>query len=130
MDVGLEMLLLAAALCMAGGFIGGIVGVGGGILFVPAMAVALDMPHLEAESTSLLIIAIVCAAGALRQRAYGNVNLRYAAWIAVLSPPGVAIGVVVANLVPERALQLAFAALSLAVAAQLVNKARAQDPPA
>lgn len=127
MDVGFETLLLAAALCLAGGFIGGIVGVGGGILFVPAMAVVLDMTHLEAEATSLLIIALVCAVGAFRQRAYGNVNLRYAGLIALLSPPGVAIGVVVANLVPERALQLGFAGLALVMAAQLVIKARGQE---
>ena len=127
MDVNVGTLLLAAALCLAGGFIGGIVGVGGGILFVPAMAVILDLSHLEAEATSLLIIALVCAVGAFRQRAYGNVNLRYAGLIALLSPPGVAVGVVVANLVPERALQLGFAGLALLMAAQLVIKARGQE---
>lgn len=122
-----ETLLLVALLCMAGGFVGGIVGVGGGILFIPAMTIFLDMSHLEAEATSLLIIAIVCAVGAIRQWGYGNVNPRYALWIALLSPPGVALGVVVANVVPERALQLGFAALALFMAAQLVAKARRQE---
>lgn len=126
MDVGFGTLLLVGAICLAGGFVGGVVGVGGGILFVPAMAIVLDIPHLEAEATSLLIIAIVCAVGAFRQHAYGNVNLRYAGLIALLSPPGVALGVVVANLVPERALQLGFAALALFVAAELVRKAHRQ----
>lgn len=127
MEFGLGTLLLVAGLCMAGGFVGGIVGVGGGILFIPAMSVFLDMSHLEAESTSLLIIAIVCAVGALRQRAYGNVNLRYAGLIALLSPPGVALGVVVANLVPERALQLGFAALAFFMAVQLVLNAHKRE---
>lgn len=123
MDISFEMLLLVGALCMAGGFIGGIVGVGGGILFVPAMVIALDFSHLDAEATSLLIIVVVSIVGALRQRAYGNVDLRYAAWIALLSPPGVVIGVVLANLLGERVLQLSFAGLCLFMAAQLIRKA-------
>ncbi len=109
----------------AGGLVGGLVGVGGGILFVPAMTIFLDLSQVQAESTSLLMIAIVALVGAARQNAYGNVNLRDAALIGVLSPLGVGIGVVVANEVPERALQLGFAALALFMAAQLVRRAMA-----
>ncbi len=124
-----ETLLLVAVFCLAGGFVGGIVGVGGGILFVPAMTIFLDFSQVEAESTSLLIIAIVCAAGAVRQRRYGNVNLRDSVWIALLSPVGVAVGVAVANVVPERALELGFAALALFMAVQLLRRTGRQAPP-
>lgn len=127
MEVDAGELFMVGMLCLAGGFISGVVGAGGGILFVPAMAIFLDMSHLEAESTSLLIIAIVCGVGALRQHAYRNVDFRLAGLITLLAPPGVALGVIVANLVPERALQLAFAALALLVAAQLVVNARRQS---
>ena len=63
---------------------------------------------------------------AARQNHYGNVNLRDAALVGVLSPLGVVIGVVVANEVSERALQLGFAALALFMAAQLVRRALAE----
>jgi uncharacterized membrane protein YfcA len=122
--------LLAALMAAAGGLLGGLVGVGGGILFVPALTIFLDLSQLQAESTSLLMITIVAIAGAARQNRYGNVNLRDAALVGVLSPLGVAAGVVVANAVPERVLELGFAALALFMAAQLVRRALAVGPDA
>jgi uncharacterized membrane protein YfcA len=91
------------------------------------MTIFLDLSQVEAESTSLLMIVFVAAAGAARQRSYGNVDLRDAAVIGVLSPLGVLAGVVVANEVSERALQLAFAALALFMATQLVRRALAPE---
>jgi uncharacterized protein len=118
---------LAALVCAAGGFVGGLVGVGGGVLFVPAMTIFLEESQLSAESTSLLMIVFVALAGTARQRSYGNVDLRDAALIGVLSPLGVLAGVVVANEVSERVLELSFAALALFVAAQLVRRALAEE---
>jgi uncharacterized membrane protein YfcA len=115
--------VLAALICVAGGLVGGLVGVGGGILFVPAMTIFLDS-QVGAESTSLLMIVFVAIAGTIRQRTYGNVELRDAMVIGVLSPLGVLVGVVVSNAVSERALQLSFAALALFMAFQLVRRAR------
>ena len=119
-------LVLAALFGLAGGVLGGLVGVGGGILFVPALVIFLDEPQIEAEATSLLAIVIVAAAGAWRQRSYGNVRFADAGVIGGLSVLGVAIGVVVANAVPQRALEIGFAALALVIAAQLVRRASAQ----
>ena len=48
--------------------------------------------------------------------------------IGALSPVGVLIGVALANTVPERALQLSFAALSLFVAGRLIRRARSVLP--
>jgi uncharacterized membrane protein YfcA len=119
--------VLAVLICVAGGCAGGLVGVGGGILFVPALTAFIGMSQVEGESTSLLMIVLVAFVGAIRQRGYGNVDLRAAAIIAVLSPLGVVAGVYLANELPERALELSFAALALVIAAQLVRRARAAD---
>jgi uncharacterized membrane protein YfcA len=119
--------VLAALVCVAGGFVGGIVGVGGGVLFVPAMTVFLDINQVDAESTSLLIIVFVAFVGAARQRGYGNVNLRDAVVIGVLSPLGVLAGVVVSNAVSERALELMFAAVALFFAFTLVRRGLAAE---
>jgi uncharacterized membrane protein YfcA len=116
--------LAAVLICIAGGCAGGLVGVGGGVLFVPALTVFLGLTQVEAQSTSLLMIVIVALVGTIRQQGYGNVRLREAAIIAVLSPVGVLAGVALSNELPERALQLAFAALALVMAAQLVHRAR------
>jgi uncharacterized membrane protein YfcA len=116
--------LLAVLVAVAGGLAGGLVGVGGGVLFVPALTIFLGLTQVEAESTSLLMIVIVALVGAIRQNGYGNVRVREAIVIGVLSPIGVLAGVAVANHVSERVLQLTFAALALFMALQLVLRAR------
>jgi hypothetical protein len=114
--------LLAALFAVAGGLAGGLVGVGGGVLFVPALTLFLGFSQVEGESTSLLMIVVVALVGAYRQNGYGNLELRDALIIGVLSPLGVLIGVLVSNEVPQRALELSFAALVLFVACGLVRR--------
>ena len=116
--------VLAILIAVAGGLAGGLVGVGGGVLFVPALTIFLGLSQVEGESTSLLMIVIVALVGAYRQNGYGNVRVREALIIGALSPLGVLVGVAVSNSVSERVLQLSFAALALFMAAQLIRRAR------
>lgn len=120
--------VLAAILGFAGGAVGGLLGVGGGILFVPALTLFLGQGQLHAESTSLLAIVPVAIVGAWRQYGYGNVRVRDGLVIGALSPIGVLIGVLVSNAVPERALELGFAALLVVVAIQLARRALTAAP--
>jgi uncharacterized membrane protein YfcA len=113
----------AALLGFLGGTLGGLVGVGGGILFVPALAIFLDQSQIGAEATSLLAIVFVALVGAWRQHGYGNVRVRDGLLVGALSPLGVVAGVVISNAVPERTLELMFAALALVFAAQLLRRA-------
>ena len=113
----------AILIAIAGGLAGGLVGVGGGVLFVPALTVFLGLGQVVGESTSLLMIVVVALVGAYRQNGYGNVRVREAAVIGVLSPLGVLAGVAIANEVPTRALELSFAALVLFIAAGLIRRA-------
>jgi uncharacterized membrane protein YfcA len=115
--------LMAILFAIVGGLAGGLIGVGGGILFVPALTIFLGLSQVEGESTSLLMIVIVATVGAYRQAGYGNVDLRAALVIGALSPFGVLIGVIVANSVSERFLQLSFAALALFFAYKLARRA-------
>lgn len=116
--------LAAALICLFGGLTGGLVGVGGGVLFVPALTVFIGLSQVEGESTSLLMIVIVALVGSYRQYGYGNVRVREALIVGALSPLGVLAGVELANHVSERVLQLSFAALALFMATQLVRRAR------
>ena len=113
----------AAALGLAGGVVGGMLGVGGGIVFVPALAVLLGLSQVDAEATSLLAIIGVGAVGAWRQHGYGNVRPRDGAVMGALSVAGVVAGVALANLLPEHALKLLFAAVMLYFAASLFRRA-------
>jgi uncharacterized protein len=111
------------ALGFAAGMAGGLLGVGGGILFVPALVVFAGMSQIGAVATSLVAVVLVAVVGTWRQYGYGNVRLRDGLIIGALSPLGVLAGVVLANALPPRALELSFAALQLLVAWQLAGKA-------
>jgi uncharacterized membrane protein YfcA len=122
---------VACLICFVGGIVAGLIGVGGGVVFVPAMTILLSKGQVEAEATSLLMIGLVSIVGTWRQMSYGNVNLRDAAVIGLLSPVGVLIGVVVANTVPERALRVGFALLAFYMAWRLLKRVFSKtDPPA
>ena len=112
----------AGALGFLGGMLGGLVGVGGGILFVPALAILLDLTQVKAEATSLMAIVFVAMLGAYRQYGYGNVRLRDGLVLGGFGLIGVAGGVAIANAVSGRTLELMFAALCLVIAAQLVRR--------
>jgi len=113
----------AVLLGLLGGVAAGLLGIGGGAIFVPALVLGLGLTQLEATSTSLLAIVPVAVVGAWRQHGYGNLRLREGLTLGVLGVGGAALGVAVANAVPERALELAFAAFLLVVAGQLVRRA-------
>lgn len=107
----------------AAGILGGLLGVGGGVLFVPALVVFAGETQLGAMATSLLAIVLVAIVGTLRQHGYGNLRLRDGLLIGILSPAGVLVGVLLANALPERALELSFAGMQLFFAWQLAAKA-------
>lgn len=118
------------AVAFVAGMLGGMVGVGGGVLFVPGLVLFMDMGQLEAEATSLVAVIAVGAVGAWRQHGYGNFRPRDALVLGLLAVGGVAIGAVAANEMPERALELLFAALSLYFAYGLARRAlRGPEPP-
>ena len=119
---------IACVVCLLGGIVAGLIGVGGGVVFVPAMTIILSKGQVEAEATSLMMIALVSVVATWRQNGYGNVNLKDAAVIGLLSPVGVLIGVVVANSVPERALRIGFAMLALYMAYRLLKRVFGDDP--
>jgi len=112
----------ALVIGIAGGVLGGLVGVGGGVLFVPGLAIFLGLGQIDAEATSLVAVALVGLVGAYRQRQYGNLRLGDGVMLGVLSPVGVVGGVWLANAVGERPLELSFAAVQLFMAAQLVRR--------
>ena len=119
-------LLGAIAIGFAAGVSSGLLGIGGGVIFVPGLVIFLHESQLEAEATSLLAVVVVAIAGAWRQQGYGNLRLRDGVVIGLLSPVGVAAGTVLANSVSERALELGFAGVQLYFAWRLVSRVREQ----
>ena len=125
----------AIAIGLAGGIVAGLLGVGGGVLFVPGLVLFLGLDQHHAEATSLLAIVPVAIVGTIRQDGYGNVRRDDALLLGLLSVAGAAAGVALANALSGRVLRDAFAALMVLVAFQLVRRTirpatdRPQDRP-
>ena len=123
MDAG--SIAAALALGFAAGFTGGMLGVGGGVIFVPTLVFFLDLGQLDAISTSLLAIIPVAMLGAWRQWGYENLRVRDGLMVAALAPPGILLGTTLANALSERALELSFAGLQIFFAMRCVYPKRA-----
>ena len=115
-------MIVAVVMGAAAGVLSGLLGVGGGILFVPALTLALDLSQVRAEATSLLAIIPVALVGAWRQHRYGNVDVREGGIMGLLSALGVAVGVALSNLLPQRVLRYGFAAVIVVVALQFIRR--------
>jgi uncharacterized membrane protein YfcA len=117
-------LVIVALIGVAGGALAGVFGVGGGILFVPTLALVLGLTQLHAEASSLLAILPTALVGSWRNIRYGNVELRVAAVVGAASIIGVQAGVLIAEALPEATLRRLFGALLLAISAQIVWRTR------
>jgi len=111
----------AIAIGLAAGVVAGLLGVGGGVLFVPGLVIFLGLGQHQAEATSLLAIVPVAIVGTYRQDRYGNVRRGDALLLGLLSLAGAAAGVALANALSGAFLRDAFAILIVTVAAQLVR---------
>ena len=117
---------LALALGLAGGVLAGLFGVGGGIVFVPALTLGLGLAQLTAEATSLAAIIPVVAVGPYRQHRSRLVDWDSAGIIGLCSLAGVLAGAEIALRLPEQTLRRAFAAFLVLAAVQMALRATRQ----
>jgi uncharacterized membrane protein YfcA len=115
---------LAAGIGLAGGVLAGMFGVGGGILLVPTLVLALGLAQLDAAATSLLAMLPATFLGAWRHDRYGNLVRRASAAIGITSIAGVAAGIAIAERLPEATLRRIFGGFLLLTAAQIAWGAR------
>jgi uncharacterized membrane protein YfcA len=115
---------LVVVLGVVAGVLAGLFGVGGGIVFVPALVFGLGLTQLHAEATSLLAIIPTAIVGSWRQQRYGNIDARAALTIGAASVVGVQLGVAAAEALPESGLRRLFGVLLLVTALQIVWRAR------
>jgi hypothetical protein len=115
--------VLAVVLGLAAGVLAGMFGVGGGILFVPAL-VALGLDHHDATGTSLLAVIPTAVVGTWRQARYGNVRWRGALIIGAAAAAAAQGGVALAESLSDATLRRLFAGFLVLVAAQIAWRAR------
>jgi len=120
-------ILLVGLLGLVAGVLAGLFGVGGGIVFVPALIFGLGLSQLHAEATSLLAILPTAIVGSWRQQRYGNIDLRAALTVGLAAIIGVQAGVAAAESLPESHLRRLFGVLLLITSAQIVWRARRES---
>jgi uncharacterized protein len=115
--------LLAVLVGLAGGGLGGLVGLGGGFVMVPLLVYVFGMSQHLAQGTSLAVLVLpVILPSAFQYWRAGQVNLGVAALAALGFVVGGWIGGGAAQLIGGRALRRLFAALLLVVAVDLIRR--------
>jgi uncharacterized membrane protein YfcA len=103
------------------------IGVGGGILFVPAMVVGLGLDQQVAQGTSLVAILPTATVGAVTHLRQGNVDLRTASWIGLAGLPTAVAGAFVAVTLPQRFLAALFGMLLVLAATRIATRRRKRN---
>lgn len=101
----------------ATGLLSGLFGVGGGFLIVPMLVLAASLPMHRAVATSLLVIAIISAAGTASHLVAGHtLNLKVTGLFVVGGLAGMALGATLSRRLAGPLLQKLFASAMIAVA--------------
>jgi uncharacterized membrane protein YfcA len=101
----------------AAGVVSGLLGVGGGIVMVPAFTVWIGMPLKRALGTSLAIIAVLVIPGTIVHALLGNIDLAIFMVLTLGVVPGARIGARLALGARERTLRVAVGSFLMLVAA-------------
>lgn len=114
------ILILALTGIMAG-FLGGMVGVGGGIIMVPALVYLLHQSQQSAQGTSLAVLMIpVSAVAVYNYYKGGQVNFKYALVIAAFFLVGSYFGSKLALRIDQTLVRRLFAGFMIAVAIKML----------
>ena len=114
-------LTLALVLGVAVGILLGLLGGGGSILAVPVLVYALGMDLSEAIPTSLLVIGVASATGAIPKVRAKLVEWRLAAIFAATGIVGTLVGSVLGRHLPEAAVMIGFAIVMIIAGARMLR---------
>lgn len=82
--ITMEIFIYLLLIGLAAGFMGGLVGIGGGVIIVPALVIILGMSQHSAQGTSLMMILFpVGILGVLNYYKQGYVDFKYAGLLAI-----------------------------------------------
>jgi uncharacterized protein len=103
---------------IAAGGLSGLLGIGGGVLMVPAFATWVRLSVKEAVATSLVCVGALALPGMITHAALGNIDWAFAIPLSIAVIPGARVGAHLAIRSSERGLRLAVAIVlgSIAIA--------------
>lgn len=121
-EEGIAGFLVVIVIGATTGFLSGLLGVGGGILMVPAMTLLLGMSQQLAQGNSLAVIVPISITGAFAHFRNGNVRLNVMKWLVPGAVVGAPIGGQIAVHLNENALVGVFGLLLLALGLRMLTQ--------
>lgn len=112
-NVGIESVSVPM-LCFLGfvlGFLSGMMGIGGGVLFMPILLYGIGLSVRNAAGTGVLLLFVTVAVGTFEQALAGFVSLPLAMCILVGSSVGSQLGALTTHHLPNRTLRIVFSCL-------------------
>jgi uncharacterized membrane protein YfcA len=134
-ELDVEMAVALVLVGVASGTLAGLLGVGGGIVIVPALVILFSVPDALAKGTSLAVIIPTALVGTMRNLRHRDADLSVAALVGLFGVASAFAGSKIAVGLEPRVSSILFAGLLVLVAARLLMRvsvrAKAQsDPPA
>jgi uncharacterized membrane protein YfcA len=108
------------AIGLVAGFFSALFGVGGGLIVVPLLILAVGLPERAAMATSLAAIGVIATVGVIAYALRGEVEPAPAAVVGLPAALGAIAGTAVQQRLTGRALGLGFAALLVVVGVLLL----------
>lgn len=113
-------IVLLIVIGLLSGILAGLLGVGGGIIMVPAMLVLFSIPSVVAKGTSLAVIVPTALMGTIRNRSNKNVDITAAVIIGLSGIVAAVAGAWFSTRLSDTTSNVLFACLMLAVASKLL----------
>ncbi|MEN9968733.1 MAG: hypothetical protein RIR94_913 [Bacteroidota bacterium] len=119
--MSIQTILLLTLIGLAAGMLSGMVGIGGGVVIVPALVFLLGLSQHQAQGTSLFILSMpVLLLAVMNYWRTGNVNWRFGLVIASTFVIGAFLGSKLTLRLPEAWVKLIFGVLMAYVSFQLI----------
>lgn len=116
---GARLLIIYLAAGLVAGTVSGLLGVGGGIILVPLLVIALKWEQKPAQATSLVLVSMAALAGVVGYAVAGAVAWLPAVFILAGGLAGAWLGAIVVQRVHARWLQVAFGVVLVIAAVRL-----------
>jgi hypothetical protein len=100
---------LLVAIGLAAGLLSGLLGIGGGVVMVPAFTELVGIPLKQAIATSLACVGLFAVPGTITHAFLGDIDWRFALLLSVAVIPGARLGAVIAIRASDRRLRMAVA---------------------
>ncbi len=129
MDI--QMIIIILLVGLAAGVLSGLVGVGGGIIIVPALIYFLGFSQMNAQGTSLALILLpVGILGVIQYYKQGHVDINVVLILAIGFIAGSLIGSKISLSLPQETVKKIFAILMILIAIKMLFFDKKKNPSA